>query len=176
MRCPYGEYRGRCPVAHDLNRGKPERKITMKKIMMSVALAAMACGCISVRKNDGGDACVRPAVAKDVVHEKFEIGTAPVTATESLNVICNLISFGKTATHIADQAPYTFWDKLGEVKNGAYANACDQAKCDTIVGTRYNVRVEDYFVFKKFTCEITGYPAKLTGVELIENKTPCACK
>ena len=145
----------------------------MKKLMMAAALAALATGCITVNKNDGGDACLKPAIAKDIVHEKYEVGTTPVTATESLNVLFGLISWGKTATHIADDAPYRFFDKYAIVRNGAYANACDQAKCDSIVGTRYNVRVEDYYVFKKLTCEISGYPAKIVGVELIENKVPC---
>ena len=118
----------------------------MKRILMAAALAAVGCGCISTHKNDGG----------------------------SLNVLFNFISWGKTATHIADAAPFRFFDKLGEAKNGAYANACDQANCDSIVGAHYKVRIEDYFVFKKLTCEISGYPATLKGVELIENKTlPC---
>lgn len=147
----------------------------MKKTMMAVALLAAASGCITVNKNDGGDACLAPKISKDIVHEKYEVGTTPVTATESLNVLFGLIAWGKTATHTADAAPFVWFDKVGEVRNGAYANACDQAKCDSIVGTRYNVRVENYFVFKKLTCEITGYPAKLTGVELIENKEPCPC-
>ena len=147
----------------------------MKKLVMAAAVAAVACGCVSIHKNDGGEACLKPTVAKDIVHEKYDVGTTPVTATESLNVVCGIIKFGKTATHIADAAPVGFFDTLGLVKNGAYANACDQAKCDSIVGARYNVRVEDYFVFKKLTCEITGYPAKIVGVELIENKAPCSC-
>lgn len=146
----------------------------MKKLMVVAVLAAMASGCISVNKNDGGDACLRPCIVKDKVHEKYEVGTTPVTATESLNVLFGFITWGKTATHKADAAPFAWFDKVGEAKNGAYANACDQANCDSIVGTRYNVRVEDYFVFKKLSCEITGYPAKITGVELIPAK-PCSC-
>jgi len=148
----------------------------MKKLMMTAALVALAAGCVSVRKNDGGDSVLTPTIVKDIVHEKYMVGETPVTATESLNVLFGLITWGKTATHHADAAPYGFLDKVGQVKNGAYANACDQAKCDSIVGTHYNVRVEDYFVFKKLTCEITGYPAKITGVELIENKSSCCCK
>ena len=37
-------------------------------------------------------------VEKDIVHEKYEVGTTPVTATESLNVLFGFISFGKTAS------------------------------------------------------------------------------
>ena len=151
-----------------------ENEGKMKKIMVAAALAALATGCITVNKNDGGDDCVKPKIVKDIVHEKYEVGTAPITATESLNVLFGVITWGNTATHIADASPFRNpFDVTGKVRNGAYANACDQAKCDSVVGTRYNVRVEDYFVFKKLTCEITGYPAKLTGVELIENKGCC---
>ena len=143
----------------------------MKKIMMAAVLVALASGCISVHKNDGGDDYLTPGIVKDAVYEKYEVGTTPVTATESLNVLFGWISWGRTASHFADEAPFQFFDKIGMVKNGAYANACEQAKCDSLVGTRYNVRVEDYFVFKMLTCEISGYPAKITGVELIPAKT-----
>ena len=55
--------------------------------------------------------------------------------------------------------------------NGAYANACDAAKCDQLVGTRYKVTTEDYFVYAKCKAEVTGYPAKIVGVEAIT--PPC---
>lgn len=152
----------------------------MKKLMTVAALAVLATGCVVVHKNDGGESCLKPAIAKDIVHEKFEVGANPVTATEEMNVLFNFIAWGQTATHIADgvadKTPFFCVDMSSVVKNGAYANACDAAKCDTIVGTRYTVTVEDYYVFKKYTCKVTGYPSKLTGVELIENKCPCAGK
>ena len=37
----------------------------MKKLMMAAALAALACGCVTVNKNDGGDACLKPKICKD---------------------------------------------------------------------------------------------------------------
>ena len=156
----------------------------MKKLMMAAAVAAIACGCITNHKNDGGDACLKPAIAKDIVHEKYSVEQTPVTAAESINYI-NLFyfsfSWGGTATHFADNAPigdvrFTGLTPQQKAQNGAFANACDQAKCDDIVGARYKYTDENYFIYGKVTCEATGYPAKLTGVELIENKTPCCCK
>ena len=156
----------------------------MKKMMMAAAVAAIACGCITNHKNDGGDACLKPAIAKDIVHEKYSVEQTPVTAAESINYI-NLFyfsfSWGGTATHFADKAPigdvrFTGLTPQQKAQNGAFANACDQAKCDNIVGARYKYTDENYFIYGKVTCEATGYPAKLTGVELIENKTPCGCK
>ena len=66
-----------------------------------------------------------------------------------------------------------------KAKNGAYANACDAAKCDQLVATRYTVTVEDYFVYAKCKAEVTGYPAKVEGVEVLTPpclKKPCECK
>ena len=58
-----------------------------------------------------------------------------------------------------------------KAKNGAYANACDAGKCDQLVGTRYKITTEDYFVYAKCKAEVTGYPAKVTGVEVVT--PPC---
>ena len=159
----------------------------MKKLMIGAAIAAIACGCVSVNQNDGGNACRRPCIAKDIVHEKFSVAKNTVSAQDQINVLFGFISWGSTATHTADAVccgkkdaahPLLalFPSTAAKAKNGAYANACDAAKCDQIVGAKYKVTTDDYFVFKKVKAEITGYPASLTGVELIENKTPCCCK
>jgi hypothetical protein len=152
----------------------------MKKLMLGCVVAAVACGCITVNQNDGGDACRRPGVAKDIVHEKFTVGDKAVSAQDEVNCLFGLIYWGSSATHIADAvctgSMLSFLPNgLDKAKNGAYANACDAAKCDQIMGAKYKVTTEDYFVFKRYKAEIKGYPATLTGVELIENKTPC-CK
>lgn len=155
----------------------------MKKLMMAATIAAIACGCVSVNQNDGGNACRKPCIAKDIVHEKFTVAQNTVSAQDQMNCLFGFICWGSTATHTADavcNGPVTTPFALlptgeSKVKNGAYANACDMAKCDQIVGAKYKVTCEDYFVFKKYKAEITGYPATLSGVELIENKVPC-CK
>ncbi|MBR6733169.1 MAG: hypothetical protein IKL96_02090 [Kiritimatiellae bacterium] len=150
----------------------------MKRIIIGATIAALACGCVSVRQNDGGNACRTPCIAKDIVHEKFAVSDKTISAQDKINCLFGFICWGSSATHISDavcgQGP--FLNAVAKAKNGAYANACDAAKCDQVVGARYKVTTEDYFVFKKINAEITGYPASLTGVELIENKTPCACK
>ena len=150
----------------------------MKKLRMAAAVAAGACGCVSVNQNDGGNACRKPCIAKDIVHEKFTVSDKTVSAQDQVNCLFNFICWGSTATHTADAvcaAPFEFGG-LAKAKNGAYANACDAANCDQVVGAKYKVTTEDYFVFKKIKAEITGYPASLSGVEVIENKTPCCAK
>lgn len=153
----------------------------MKKLIVGAAMAAIACGCVSVKQNDGGNACRRPCIAKDIVHEKFAVDQKTVSAEDNVNCLFGWICWGSTATHIADAvceggSSFLVDPSVLKAKNGAYANACDAAKCDQVVGAKYKVTTKDYFVFKQVKAEITGYPAKLTGVEVIENKTPCACK
>lgn len=146
----------------------------MNKLMMVAAVAALACGCVSVHQNDGGNDCRKPCIAKDIVHEKFTVADQTVSATDQINCLFGIICWGSQAKHVADVVPFGFGG-LYKAKNGAYAIACDEANCDQVVGTKYKITVDDYFVFKKIKAEITGYPATLTGVEVIENKTPCAC-
>ena len=150
----------------------------MNKTILGCILATIACGCITVNQNDGGDACRRPCVAKDIVHEKFTVGDKVVTAQDKVNCLFGFICWGSSATHTADAVCTgsllsVFPNGLDKAKNGAYANACDAAKCDQIMAAQYKVTTEDYFVFKRYNAEIKGYPATLTGVELIENKEPC---
>ena len=135
----------------------------MKKLMMVAAVAAIACGCITNHKNDGGDACLKPAIAKDIVHEKFTVGKDPVTASDSINCLFGWICWGSSSTHIADavcdgsgEKPILgIFDNKGikQAKNGAYANACDAANCDQIVGAKYKVTTKDYFVFKQISTD-----------------------
>lgn len=139
----------------------------MKKILCAAALAAVTCGCITVNKNDGGNSCIKPNVVKDKIHEKYTVGQTPVSATDNVNCLFGFICWGSSATHVADCSDAGRFGATAKAKSGAYANACEANKCDALVGTRYAITTEDYYVFKKVKAEITGYPATMTGVEVI---------
>ena len=111
----------------------------MKKIMMAASVAALACGCVSVNKNDGGNSCLKPCTIKDRVHVKYEVGKDRVQASDQLNCLFGWICWGSTA-HIADQGEFGFGAQA-KAKNGAYANACDAAKCDSLAAARASGRV-----------------------------------
>ena len=149
----------------------------MKKsmIMMAAVVAICATGCISVNKNDGGESNLRPCILKDKVHEIYEVASQPVSATEQIQCVLNFICWGATATHIADQAEFSGFGAVAKAKNGAYAKACEAAKCDHLVGTRYTITKEDYFVYAKYKVEITGYPVTLKGVDKLPPCTGCPC-
>ncbi len=146
----------------------------MKKLIAASALAVLACGCITVNKNDGGSSCLKPCAVKDKVHLKYEIAKDRVQATDQLNCLFGFICWGSTA-HVADQGEFGFGAQA-KAKNGAYANACDAAKCDSIAAARYTITTDDYFVFKKVKAEVSGYPVKVVGGEILDGvKNPVPC-
>lgn len=140
----------------------------MKKLMAAAAIAAIACGCVTANKNDGGNSCLKPQIVKDGMHLKYEVGKERVKGTDTLNCLFGFITWGSTATHSCDQSEFALGG-IGLVKNGAYANACDAAKCDQIVGARYTVTAnKDWFVFQHYEAEVSGFPASVKEVEVVD--------
>ena len=144
----------------------------MKKLMMAALLGVMASGCITNYKNDGGDANLRPTIVRDIAYEKYDISDKAVTFTEQKVGILpfgyrNWFTVGGVAKHLADDVDNDFFlqETIRMAKNGAFAGACERAGCDTLVGTRYDVTYKWYYLWNEAAVTVTGYPAKLTGVE-----------
>lgn len=156
----------------------------MKKLVMSAALAALAMGCVTNYRNDGGDADLKPAIVRDIAYEKYDISNKPVTATEQCIGILplpfgdsNMFNVGGMAQHLADNVERQgcAQESIMRAKNGAYALACEQSGCDSLVGTRYDVVYKWYYLWNEATVTVTGYPAKLTGVEFHKANLDCCC-
>ena len=144
----------------------------MKKLMMTALLGVVAAGCVTNLKNDGGDANLRPTIVRDIAYEKYDISEKPVTFTEQKVGILpigfrNWFTIGGLAKHLADDVDNDFYlqETIRLAKNGAFAGACERAGCDTLVGTRYEVSYKWYCLWNEASVTVTGYPAKLTGVE-----------
>lgn len=144
----------------------------MNKLLTIALLAATATGCITNIRNDGGEADLKPAILRDVAYEKYDISSTPVTASDQRVGILpffrgNLFTVGGLSGHLADNIDRKSYDQesISLAKSGAYALACDKASCDSLVGTRYEVVYKWYYLWNEATVTVTGYPAKLTGVE-----------
>ena len=155
----------------------------MKKLMMVAILGAMATGCVTNYRNDGGDSDLKPAIVRDVAYEKYDISDKTVTSSEQCIGIIplftgnNLFTVGGMAQHLADNVEKQGYaqESIMRAKNGAYALACEKAGCDTLVGTRYDVVYKWYYFWNEATVTVTGYPAKLTGVEFHKANLNCCC-
>ena len=153
----------------------------MRKLMMCIGLVAMVAGCKTEFRNDGGDADLRPTIIRDVAYEKYDIKSTPVESIDNRVGIFPLFFGGFTvggiAGHFADNVDQGFSVRktIRIAKNGAYAAACEAAKCDSIVGTRYQVQYNFYFFWDEAVVTVKGYPAKLTGVEFHKANPDCPC-
>ena len=100
-----------------------------------------------------------------------------LTVPVNVGILGGLLVFGQVPDHYADHAPKGWFDKklVAVAKNAAYANACKAADCDSLVGTRYEIKYNDYFVWQKVLVTVKGYPAKLTGVEFHKANLDCPC-
>ena len=91
----------------------------MKKMMLGIALVAVATGCVSKYRNDGGDANLRPTIVRDVAYEKYDISDRAVSSVDQrigiaipvLSLFTGRIIVGGLAGHFADNvdqgwAPY----------------------------------------------------------------------
>lgn len=139
----------------------------MKKILPMIALAAFAAGCQSYQYNKGGDANLRPTIVRDMAYEKFEISNKPIEVTVASTYLVGRIRIGSSYDKFADNVDDNKFcsGPAAEVRNQAYAMACAEAKCDSIVGAQYEVKRDNYFLWENITVKLKGYPAKFTGVE-----------
>jgi hypothetical protein len=135
-------------------------------------LGAVAAGCVTNFKNDGGDANLKPAIVRDIAYEKYDISDKTVTFTEQkVGIfpfgIVNAFTVGGVAKHYADDVCNNAYlqETIRLAKNGAFAGACERAGCDTLVGVRYDIVYKWYYLWNEASVTVTGYPAKLTGVE-----------
>lgn len=152
----------------------------MKRVMIGIALAAVAAGCQSVYKNDGGDADLRPTIVRDVAYEKYDVKTTLVESIDDrigFSIFFKHFVLGGVAGHYADNAPKGWFDEttVAVAKNGAYAAACEAARCDTLVGCHYTIEYTDYLLWDTAKVKVTGYPAKLIGVEFRKANLDCCC-
>lgn len=55
------------------------------------------------------------------------------------------------------------FDPNTAAKQGATYNALDAADADMLLGAKYELDIEDYFVFKKIKANVSGYPGVVKG-------------
>ena len=157
----------------------------MKKFFF-LALCATAAlffaGCTSINTSDAVRMNVYPATVGQVdsyrplykVNEKER-----VSGQAQVNVLFGLFAWGDTSA-FADNATLAANDSIWSAllawlpnakeiaAKAAFYNACKSSKSDAVVAARYEIQTDDYFVFKKMNVKVTGFPATLTGVEIIK--------
>lgn len=143
----------------------------MKKLWMSTALAAVivtASGCTSYNVNQPSapmDGVVSTDLKADV-----RVGE-PITGQSSVNILFGFLKFGGD-NQFADGVAYggtdggslLSFDPVSSAKSAAAFKAVKSSGADLIVAPRYEVSVQDYFVFKKVDVKVTGNKGNIAGI------------
>ena len=156
----------------------------MNKLMIA-AIGMVACsvmtGCMSSAVSKGGSYANLPDPKPDeyLIHWENSSKTTEMTAT-----VCGGMFgfFGKS-----DRAPWMLRDQEqfsgfgpftgrvysleNQARNAALYKACQQSKCDALIGAMYEVETEGFGpFFSKSTCKVKGWPARITGIEKVASK------
>ncbi|MDA8486659.1 hypothetical protein NNO07_26625 [Pseudomonas resinovorans] len=144
----------------------------MTKFWMSAAMAAViatASGCTSYNINQP----VAP-VAGDVKTDlKADVSVGEkISGQSQVNILFGFIKFGGDS-QFADGVSYGgeagglgfgALDPISSVKSAAAFKAVKSSGSDLIVAPRYEVTVQDYFLFKKVDVKVTGNKGSITSI------------
>ncbi|HBP6037750.1 MULTISPECIES: hypothetical protein [Pseudomonas aeruginosa group] len=142
----------------------------MKKYLLPAFLFATASltGCTSYNISQPSapvDGLVKTDLKADVA-----VG-APISGQSSVNILFGFIKFGGDS-QFADGVTYgggesglgLGFDPISSAKAAAAFKAVKSADADLIVAPRYEVSVNDYFVFKKVDVKVTGSKGTIQSI------------
>ncbi|MBX8488865.1 hypothetical protein [Pseudomonas lijiangensis] len=146
----------------------------MKKLWMTAALAtliATTSGCVSY--NVSQPTAPLEGVVKTDLKADVKVGDA-ISGESSTNILFNFLSFGGD-NHYADGVVYggasgggglslPLPDPVSTTKAAAAYKAVKSSGADLIVAPRYEVNVQDYFIFKKVNVKVTGNKGSISSI------------
>lgn len=151
----------------------------MKKLMMA-AIGMVACsmvtGCISSAVSKGGTYANLPDPKPDEYMIHWENENQKVQTDATVFTVLKLFEGGDSAPWmLRDQESRNFfgvrnYSAESKARNAALYKACQQSKCDAIIGAMYEVETKDYIIYSESKCKVTGWPARITGIEKVANK------
>ncbi len=148
-------------------------RLTMAAIGM-IACSMMS-GCISSAESKGGSYANLPDPKPDEYMIHWENENQIIEAEAA--VFSFLVFEG------GDEAPWMLRDSESrnffgtrnysletKARNAALYKACQQSKCDALIGAMYMVKTQDLGICKVAKCKVKGWPARITGIEKVANK------
>ncbi|MBX8512983.1 hypothetical protein K5D34_25160 [Pseudomonas cichorii] len=146
----------------------------MKKLWMTAAVAtliATTSGCVSY--NVSQPTAPLEGVVKTDLKADVKVGGA-ISGESSTNILFNVLSFGGDNRY-ADGVVYggasgggalslPLPDPVAKTKAAAAYKAVKSSGADLIVAPRYEVNVQDYFIFKKVNVKVTGNKGSINSI------------
>ncbi|MDB6142757.1 MAG: hypothetical protein JWP80_1801 [Pseudomonas sp.] len=144
----------------------------MKKVYLAAAVAmliATTSGCVSYNASQP-TAPISGSVTADL-KANVQVGEQ-ISGESSTNILFGWLNIGGDnqfadgVTYGGDggSSPLGFLDPVSSVKAAAAYKAVKSSGSDLIVAPRYEVTVEDYFVFKKVNVKVTGNKGSIASI------------
>lgn len=153
----------------------------MKKLTMA-AIGMVACsvmtGCMSSAVTKGGSYANLPDPKPDEyqIHWENEDNLTETTATVHGGMFGFCGTSDKAPWMLRDQEAVNFFGARiytieSKARNAALYKACQQSKCDALIGAMYEVQTESYGpFFSTSVCKVKGWPARITGIEKVAKR------
>lgn len=151
----------------------------MNKLTMA-AIGIVACsvvsGCMSSAVTKGGTYANLPDPKPDEYQIHWENQDKTIETDATVFTVLSIFSGGdKAPWMLRDQEAVNFFGARiysleSKARNAALYKACQQAKCDAIIGAMYEIETEDYGIYSVAKCRIKGWPARITGIEKVAQK------
>jgi hypothetical protein len=147
-----------------------ETEFHMKKLATVAALSAFALltGCAS--QNVSQPALPLGGAVETGLKADVKVGEV-ITGESSVNILFSVIKFGGDS-QFADGVTYgggeggfaLGLDPVSSAKSAAAYKAVKASGADVIVAPRYEVNVQDYFVYKTVNVKVTGNKGTVTAI------------
>ncbi|MBB4864085.1 hypothetical protein HNP46_002949 [Pseudomonas nitritireducens] len=143
----------------------------MKKFLSAAAVvsaALLASGCTSYNVSQP----IAPVAGEVKTDLKADVAVGgPISGQSQVNILFGFLKFGGDSqfadgvTYGADSgAGLSFLDPVSSVKAAAAYKAVKSSNADLIVAPRYEVSVQDYFIFKKVDVKVTGNKGNINNI------------
>lgn len=147
----------------------------MKRMMMLAGLALLALtGCTSYYTERGAQAQVNPAPeAGPTYRPEWEIMDKRIKAEGSAHVVLWLFTSGESKFAEVPGSKLSISPTSRAIhlaKAAATYTACEKSNADALLGVMYRYKVTDFFFTSTVECEVTGYPATMTGLKMREDQ------
>ena len=140
-------------------------------ILLGVSLIAVTNGCASFKTNRIG-----APITADVnitLKPKVDIAKKKVSGVATCNAFLGIFTWG-----VSNYVEYMSYNGQGKfqiptpfniaerkAKSGAAYLACKKAGADFLACPQYDIRIENYLIFKIIKCKVSGFPVKVISVE-----------
>ena len=156
----------------------------MKTFVLAVIAAfasSVMVGCVQINSSDSGSMNLPPTTVGPVDDYRplYQVDcTRKISASSNIKNLFWIFTWGSDNAFADNASIFPSDSILGKIfpfliaketaAKAAFYKACKDAKCDSIVAARYEITFEDYFLYKKISVEVSGFPAKLSGVETVK--------